>query len=127
MYISLKYSCRNQGGLWDGTLWDWDPNSSKGRVPIKDVKTSRTTIFSRPSFKTENKSARLEEPLDQYDILGYESEFSRDFLSLLTSPTDDSCVPDMRSKNFFLQILMTPTEHRTNFKSNCEFLATHLA
>ena len=47
--------------------------------------------------------------------------FPEIFLSLLTTPTDDPCVPEMRSKIFFLQILMTPTEHRTNFKSNCGF------
>ena len=46
---------------------------------LKDVKTSSTANFSRPSLKTENKSAWLEEPLDQYDILGSKSEFSRDF------------------------------------------------
>ena len=47
--------------------------------------------------------------------------FPEIFLSLLTTPTDDPCVPEIRSKTFFLQILMTPTEHRTNFKSNCGF------
>ena len=48
-------------------------------VEVKEVKTSSTANFSRPSLKTENKSARLEEPLDRYDILGSKSEFSRDF------------------------------------------------
>ena len=90
-------------------------------TPLKDVKTSSTANFSRPSLKTENKSAWLEEPLDQYDILGSKSEFSRDFLSLLTTPTDDPCVPEMRSKIFFLQIEITQIKLRTNFKSNCGF------
>ena len=48
-------------------------------VYFKDVKTSRTAISSRSSFKTEKKSAQLEEQLDRYDILGSKSEFSRHF------------------------------------------------
>ena len=112
-YILVYDGCGN--GASDG---------GKKLLLINYLRTSRRAaqqIFQDPPSRQKT-SQHGQRNHSIYMILwDLNQNFPKIFLSLLTTPTDEPCLPEMRSKIFFLQIEITQTKLRTNFRSNCSF------